>query len=153
MYMYLLISQDDFAKFCTYNNLYFCSIIHNSSIHCPRTNCSIKKYNIFGCSFLHIRMRDFPLSYEGVQKPAIGVARHADRMYCRTLQLIWGRSDKFHTLFSSWGWFPARPTLYWHNENRYGQSDFCGLLTSIIRPFMWSLVWFQWLFPSQHVFD
>jgi hypothetical protein len=102
---------------------------------------------------LTVRTRHFPLSYEGVQKPAIGVARQADRMYCRTLQLIWGRSDKFHTLFSSWGWFPARPTLYRHNENRCGQMDFCTLLTSNIRPFMWSLVWFQWLFPSQPVSD
>ena len=60
MYMYLLVNQDDFAKFCTYSNLEFCSIIYNSSIHCPHMTCSIKKYNIFGCSFPHRSYAGFP---------------------------------------------------------------------------------------------
>ena len=106
-----------------------------------------------GVLFLTIRIRDFPLSYEGVCEPAIEAVRHAYRMYYRTLQFILGQSDKFSIYFSSWAWFPPRPTLYRHNENRYRQSDFCALLTSIIRLILWSFVWFQWLFPSQHVFD
>ena len=43
MYMYLLITMVQFAKFCTYNNLDFCSKIHNLSIHHPRATCSIEK--------------------------------------------------------------------------------------------------------------
>ena len=101
MYLYLLISMAKFTKFCTYNDEDFCPIIHNSSIYYPRTTCSIEKYNIFWCSFLTIRMRHFPLSYEGVSQPAIEVACHNYRMYFRTLQFILGRSDKFSILFSS----------------------------------------------------
>src|ERR1700733_8831709 len=54
-----------------------------------------------GVLFLTVRMRDFPLSYEGVSEPAIEAVRHAHRMYYRTLQFILGRSDKFSILFSS----------------------------------------------------
>ena len=43
MYMYLLINTVQFAKFCTYNNLDFCSKIHNLSIICPCATCSIEK--------------------------------------------------------------------------------------------------------------
>jgi hypothetical protein len=106
-----------------------------------------------GVLFLTVRMRDFPLRYEGVSKSAIKVARHYYRMYYGTFQFISGRSDKFAILFSSWDWFSPRPTWYRHNENRYEQMDFCALLTSYIRPFLWSFMWFQWLLPSQHVFD
>jgi hypothetical protein len=106
-----------------------------------------------GVLFLTVRMRDFPLSYEGVSEPAIEAVRHAYRIYYKALQFILGRSGRFSILFSSWAWFPPRPTLYRHNENRYRQSDFCALLISIIRLILWSFVWFQWLFPSQHVFD
>ena len=106
-----------------------------------------------GVLFLTVCMRDFPLSYEGVFEPAIEAVRHAYMMYYKTLQFILGQSDKVSILFSSWTWFPARPTLYRHNENRYGEKDFCALLTSIIWLILWSFVWFQWLFPSQHVFD
>ena len=53
MYMYLLISMVQFIKFCTYDNLYFCSIIYNSSICRLRTTCSIEKFNIFVCSPHH----------------------------------------------------------------------------------------------------
>ena len=60
MYMYLLISQDDFAKFCTYNNLFFCSIIHNSSMYRLRATCSIDKYRIFACSPPHRSYAAFP---------------------------------------------------------------------------------------------
>jgi hypothetical protein len=91
MYMYLLLSMAEFTKFCTYNNRYFCLIIYNLFIHCPRTTCSIEKYNIFVCSFPHVRMRDFPLSYEGVSQPAIETVRHAWKMYYRTLQYILSR--------------------------------------------------------------
>ena len=58
--MYLLLSMAEFAKFCTYNNLYLCSIIHILAIHCPRTTCIIEKYNIFGCSFPHRSHAGFP---------------------------------------------------------------------------------------------
>ena len=126
-------------------------IIHLYTARAPLV--ALRNTIYLGVLFLTVRMRDFPLSYEGVSQPAIEAVRHAYRMYYRTLQFILGRSDKFPILFSSWAWFSPRPTLYRHNENRYGQSDFCALLTSIIQPFLWILVWFQWLLPSQHVFD
>ena len=43
MYMYLLISTVHFTKFCPYNDLDFCSIIHNSSIHHPQATCGIEE--------------------------------------------------------------------------------------------------------------
>ena len=60
MYMYLLLSMPEFMKFCTYNNWNFCPVIHNSSIQCPRTMCSIEKYNKFGCSLPHRSYAGFP---------------------------------------------------------------------------------------------
>ena len=44
-------------------------------------------------------------------------------------------------------------TLYWHNKNRYGHSDFCALCILIIRLLLWILVWFHSLVPSQCVSD
>ena len=90
MYMYLLLNMAKFTKFCTYNNWDFCPIIHNLSIHCPCMTCSIEKYNIFGCSFPHVRMQDFLLSYEGVSQLAIETMCHAYKIYYRTLQFILG---------------------------------------------------------------
>ena len=111
-------------------------------------------YTIYlGVLFLTVHKRHLPLSYEGVSQSAIKVVRHNYRMYCRTFQFILGWSDKFTILFSCWAWFPPHPTWYRHNENRYGQTNSCTWLTSYMRPFLWSLVWFQWLLPSQHVFD
>src|ERR1700733_5143255 len=54
-----------------------------------------------GVLFLTLRMRDFPLSYEGVSELAIEAMRHAYRMYYKTLQFNIGQSDKFSILFSS----------------------------------------------------
>ena len=50
----------EFTKFCTFNDLYFCSIIHIPSIHCPRATCSIDKCNIFWCSPPHRSYAGFP---------------------------------------------------------------------------------------------
>jgi len=101
MYMYLLLSMAEFTQFCTYNDQDFCPIIHNSSIHCPARLVASRNTIYLGVLFLTVRMRDFPLSYEGVSQPAIEIMRHAYRMYYRTLQFILGRSDKFSILFSS----------------------------------------------------
>ena len=101
MYMYLFISTVHFTTFCTYNDMYFCSIIHISSIYHLRTTCSIENTIYLRVLLLTVRTRHFPLSYEGVPKLAIRVARHSHRMYSRTLQFILGQSDKFHILFSS----------------------------------------------------
>jgi hypothetical protein len=82
--MYLFISTVHFTEFCTYNDLYFGSIIHNLFMNCPCASCGIEKYDIWGVHLLTVT-RHFPLSYEGVQKPAIEVVNYAHRMYYRTL--------------------------------------------------------------------
>ena len=44
-----------------------------------------------GVLFLTVRMRNFPLSYEGVSQLAIETVRHPYKIYYRTLQFILGR--------------------------------------------------------------
>ena len=71
--MYLLIRSVDFTKFCIYNNLDFCSIIHRSSIQYLHVTFSGAKLNIFWCSPPPRSYRHFPLSYKGFREPEIGV--------------------------------------------------------------------------------
>ena len=61
---------------------------------------------IFGVPLLTVCMWHFPLSYEGVEKPVIEAMCHAQRMCQRMFNFIFGRSDKFQILFSSWLDFP-----------------------------------------------
>ena len=43
MYMYLIMSMNQFTMFYTYNDPDLCSTIHNSSISRPRATGSMKK--------------------------------------------------------------------------------------------------------------
>ena len=126
-------------------------IIHLCNAHAPLVASRNTIY--LSVLLLSVRMRHLPLSYEWVSKPAIEAMRHTHRMYYRTLKFTLGQSDKFQILFSCWAWFPPHPTVYRHNENRYGQSIFCTLLKSTIQLLLWSLVWFNCLVPSKYVFD
>jgi hypothetical protein len=49
-----------------------------------------------GVLLLTVRTRHFPLSYEGVPKPAIEVVRHAYRMYYRHYNLFWADRTSFN---------------------------------------------------------
>ena len=74
-------------------------IIHLYTVRVPLVASRNTIY--LGVLFLTVRMRDFPLSYEGVPQLVIEISHHAYTMYHKTLQFILGRLDMVLILFSS----------------------------------------------------